>query len=334
MSDRIQITAIGDLIATVPSILGFVPELSTLLLLFNGDRLVWTARRDFGARQIALPAEALAKTGEADRVIVVLVTDDTVFTEVIAEATKTKTALYELGFEVSGIYYTPRIDEGQQWTEVDTRECGIITDPDTTEVAAAYTALGKTIADSREEIAARYRRDTVVPTEVFSDALAFRHQHRETFAGIVLGDLAHVVRSRTTPDATLIARVGVLLLTDITARDAMLGLARTDSKVASETMAAIARHLDTHGRVAALTVAGFMAYADWDGVAAGCAFAAARAATQDLLLCDTKLLGLLEEALSGGLAPAMIGQLADTGVRIAREGYRINLGAPESDDWL
>ena len=334
MSDRIQIKGIGELIAAVPNILGFTPELSTLLLLFNGDRLVWTARRDFGARQLALSAEALAKTGEADHVIVVIVADRTPLADVNAEAAKTKAALLDLGFDVSGIYHTPRIDDGQQWTEVHTLTRGIIADPTATEVAAAYTAAGKTVAGNRDEIAARYRRGVLIPTEVLAAALDFRHEHREVFAGIVLGDLAHVVRSRTAPDATLIARTSVLLLTDITARDAMLGLARIDSHVATETMAAITRQLDGHGRVAALTVAGFMAYAHGDGVAAGCALAAARSGAQALPMCDTKLLGLLEEALSVGLEPAMIVQLADTGVRIARESYRVNLGEPESDDWL
>ncbi|MBD8056432.1 DUF4192 domain-containing protein [Rhodococcus ruber] len=333
MSDRIQIKGIGELIAAVPNVLGFVPELSTLLLLFRGDRLVWTARRDFGARQLAVAAEALAKTGEADRVTVVIVADSTPFAEVVAEAAKTKAALLDLGMDVTGMYYTPRIDGGQQWTEVETLQCGTIPAPETTEVAVTYAAAGKIVAAGRDEIAARYRRGDLIPSEVLAAALDFRHANRETFAGIVLADLAHVVRSRTEPDVDLIARTSVLLLTDITARDAMLGLVRVDSRVATETTAAIARRLDGHGRVAALTVAGFTAYAHGDGVAAGYALAEARAGSQALLMCDTKLLGLLEQALRAGLEPARIAQLAETGVRIARESYRVNLGEPESGHW-
>ena len=333
MSDRIQIKGIGELIAAVPNILGFVPELSTLLLLFRGDRLVWTARRDVGARQLAVSAEALAKTGEADRVIVVIVADRTPFAEVIAEAAKTKAALLDLGMDVSGIYYTPRIDDGQEWTEVETFQRGTIPAPNATEVAATYAAAGKTVAGSRGEIEARFRRDGTVTLSDRAHARTAKDELGDNFARSVLEELAGAVRTRTAPDVALAARTGLVLVTDVTARDAMLGLALLDVGVAAETMAAIARRLNTAQRVAALTVAGYFSYANGHGVEAGCAFRAAREEATRFPLCNTKFLGLLEQALEQGLHPSMIRTLAGTGVRVARDNFGIELPVP-SGDWI
>ncbi|MEF9411333.1 DUF4192 domain-containing protein [Rhodococcus pyridinivorans] len=331
MSERIRIKGIGELIAAVPNILGFTPELSTLLLLFRGDRLVWTARRDFGARQLAVSAEALAKTGESDRVIVVIVTDRTPFADVIAEGSKTKAALLDLGMDVSGIYYTPRIDDGQQWTEVETLQCGTIPAPNATEVAATYAVLGKTVAGSRDEIEARFRRVGTVTLSDRAHARTAKDELGDNFARSVLEELAEAVRTRTEPDAALAARTGLVLVTDVTARDAMLGLALLDGGVAAETMGAIARRLPTAQRVAALTVAGYFSYANGQGVEAGCAFRAAREEATRFPLCDTRFLGLLEQALEQGLHPSMIRELAGTAVRIARERFGIELPAPSGD---
>jgi hypothetical protein len=50
----------------------------------------------------------------------------------------------------------------------------------------------------------------------------------------IIRELAELVSARITPDAALAARVGLLLTTDIHARDAILGLAVIDPNVASE----------------------------------------------------------------------------------------------------
>ncbi|MBX4171498.1 DUF4192 domain-containing protein [Rhodococcus sp. DMU2021] len=333
MSDRIQITGIGNLIAAVPNILGFTPELSTLLLFFSGDRLVWAARHDFGTGPLAAAADALTKTGEADSVIVVIVADETPFADVIVEGEQTKAALLELGIGVSGIYYTARIDGGEEWTEVDSFQCGTIPAPNATEVAAAYAVLGKSVAGSRAEIEARFRREGTVTPRDRTAARAAKDELGENFARTVLAELAEVVRTRTAPQPALAARTGLVLVTDITARDAMLGLAVIDHGVAAETMAAIACQLHTAERVSALTVAGYFAYANCQGVEAGCAFHAAREEATRFPLCDTKFLGLLEDALAQALHPSKIRKLAGTGARLARENFGIELPVP-SDEWI
>lgn len=164
-------------------------------------------------------------------------------------------------------------------------------------------------------------------------ARAAKETMGEEFASSIIRELAELVSTRTTPDSALAARVGLLLTTDIHARDAILGLAVIDPNVASETMEAIASKLRTRERVAALTVAGFFAYVNFQGPAAGSAFTAARQEATQHPLCDTRMLGLLEQALTAGLHPTMIRKLAGTGVRIAREKFRVELPAPSSD-WI
>ncbi len=78
-------------------------------------------------------------------------------------------------------------------------------------------------------------------------------------------------------------------------------------------MEAIASKLRTRERVAALTVAGFFAYVNFQGPAAGSAFTAAREEVSQHPLCDTRMLGLLEEALTAGLHPTLIRKLAAPG---------------------
>jgi len=98
-------------------------------------------------------------------------------------------------------------------------------------------------------------------------------------------------------------------------------------------MAAVARRLHGPERVAALTVAGFFAYVNFQGADAGCAFDAARAEAALHPRSDTRLLGLVEQALKVGLHPRKLRTLSGTGVGIARRDFGVELPAP-GNDWL
>ncbi|WP_252174414.1 DUF4192 domain-containing protein [Rhodococcus pyridinivorans] len=233
-----------------------------------------------------------------------------------------------------GSFYTPSIRGGETWTDMrGLFETGKIPDPATTEVGAATVLSGRTVARDRSELTARYRRRDSVTVADRRRARAAKETMGEEFASSIIRELAELVSTRTTPDPALAARVGLLLTTNIHARDAILGLAVIDPNVASETMEAIASKLRTRERVAALTVAGFFAYVNFQGPAAGSAFTAAREEATQHPLCDTRMLGLLEKALTAGLHPTMIRKLAGTGVGIAREKFRVELPAP-SGDWI
>ncbi len=332
MSDRIHIKGISELIAAVPTVLSFLPEHSIVLVFSNAGRITWMVRTDFGTGGRLLTAETIARSGESDAVIVVVVAKGRTFREVIAEGDRVNATMLGLGVEVQGIYYTPSIEGGQTWTDMQSFETGTVVDPATTAAAAATVFTGKQLTRTREEIVARYRRDDATTTDR-RRARMTKDVMGENFARSVISELADAVRERQEPTAALAARVGLLVTTDITARDAILGLAVIDPATAAETMAAVARKLYGAERVAALTVAGFFAYVNFQGPDAGCAFKAAREEAARHPLSDTRLLGLVEQALSTGLHPRQMRTLSGTGVDIAREKFGVELPAPSSD-WL
>ncbi|BDB63504.1 DUF4192 domain-containing protein [Rhodococcus sp. RDE2] len=332
MSDRIQIKSIGELIAALPTMLGFVPAQSIVMVFLNAGVPSFVARTDFGTGGQALTAEAIVKTSESDAVVIVAVAKDRTFREVLDECDSVSAVLLALGLIEQDLYYTPSIGGGETWTDMRTFETGTVVDPSTTELAAATVLAGKTVVASRDEIAARYRREGSKITDR-RRARKAKEVMGENFARNVISELADTVTERQEPSAAFAARIGLLLTTDLVARDAILGLAVIDPAAASETMATVARKLHGPERVAALTVAGFFAYVNFQGPDAGCAFDAARAEADQHPLSDTRLLELVDEALTTGLHPKKMRGLSGTGVGIARGKFGIELPAP-GDNWI
>nr|WP_238072132.1 DUF4192 family protein [Rhodococcus zopfii] len=165
MSDRIQIKGIGELIAAVPTVLSFVPEQSIVLVFSSAGRVTWMVRTDFGTGGRLLTAETIVRSGESDAVIVVVVAKGRTFREVMAEGNRVSATMLGLGVEVQGIYYTPSIEGGQTWTDMQSFETGTVVDPATTAAAAATVFTGKQLTRTREEIVARYRRDGATTTD-------------------------------------------------------------------------------------------------------------------------------------------------------------------------
>ena len=334
MTEPIKIDNTGEMIAAIPAMLGFVPSQSVVLVFLAGDRLSHIARMDFGDMNHPLVTAAINRSNDTEGVYVIVVAENRTFHEVLDESERVIAMLLGGGADVWGSFYTPSIRGGETWTDMrGLFETGTVPDPATTEVGAATVLNGRTIARDRSELTARYRRKDSVTVTDRRRARAAKETMGEEFASSIIRELAELVSTRTAPDAALAAQVGLLLITDIHARDAILGLAVIDTNVASETMEAIASKLRTRERVAALTVAGFFAYVNFQGPAAGSAFTAAREEATQHPLCDTRMLGLLEQALTAGLHPTMIRKLAGTGIRIAREKFRVELPAP-SGDWI
>ncbi|AKE87984.1 hypothetical protein AAT18_00655 [Rhodococcus aetherivorans] len=73
------------------------------------------------------------------------------------------------------------------------------------------------------------------------------------------------------------------------------------------------------------------AYVDVQGPDAGCAFDAARERAALHPLSDTRLLGLVEQALEVGLHPTKLRTLSGTGVGIMRRDFGVELPAPGND---
>ncbi|MBC2586918.1 DUF4192 domain-containing protein [Rhodococcus aetherivorans] len=333
MSDRIQLESIGELIAAVPSMLSFVPVSSIVMVFLHAGRISFVVRTDFGSGGRPRTGESILAADDADSVIVIVVAKDRAFREVLDETDRVTATLLGSGLSVQGIYYTPSIDGGETWTDMRLFETGTVVDPTTTEVAAATVLNGKTVTRSREEIVARYRRGDGTTSADRRRARTARDIMGENFPRSVLAELADAVTYRIEPSAALAAQVGLLITTDIQARDAILGLAVIDPAAASEAMAAVARRLHGPERVAALTVAGFFAYVNFQGPDAGCAFDAAREEAALHPRSDTRLLGLVEQALEVGLHPTKLRTLSGTGVGIARRDFGVELPAP-GHDWL
>lgn len=96
-------------------------------------------------------------------------------------------------------------------------------------------------------------------------------------------------------------------------------------------MAAVARSLHGWERVAALTVAGSSPTSTSRDPDAGCAFDAAREEAALHPLSNTRLLGLVEQALEVGLHPTKLRTLSGTGVGIMRRDFGVELPAPGND---
>ena len=332
MSDRIQIKSTGELIAALPTMLGFVPTQSLVMVFLNAGALSFVVRTDFGTGGRVLTAETIVKANNCDAVVIVAVANGRTFREVLDECDSVSDVLLTLGVTDQDVFYTPSVEGGETWTDMRTFETGTVVDPSTTEFAAATVLSGKAVAASRDEIAARYRREGSKITDR-RRARNAKEIMGENFARNVISELADTVTERREPSAALAARIGLVLTTDIVARDAILGLAVIDPASASETMATVTRKLHGPERVAALTVAGFFAYVNFQGPDAGCAFDAARAEADQHPLSDTRLLGLVDEALQTGLHPKRMRGLSGTGVGIAREKFGIELPAP-GDNWI
>jgi hypothetical protein len=332
MTEPIKIDNTGEMIAAIPAMLGFVPSQSVVLVFLAGNRESHIARMDFGEMDHPLVTAATSCSNDTDGVYVVVVAENRTFREVLDESERVIAMLLGAGADVHGSFYTPSIHGGETWTDMrGLFETGTVPDPATTQVGAATVFNGRTVARNRSEITARYRRNDSVTVAERRRARAEKETMGDQFASSIIRELAGLVSTRTIPDAALAARVGLLLTTDIHARDAILGLAVIDPNVASEMMEVIASKLRTRERVAALTISGFFAYVNFQGPAARSAFTAARQEATQHPLCDTRMLGLLEQALTAGLHPTAIRKLAGTGVGIAREKFHVELPAPGGD---
>ena len=239
MTEPIKIDNTGEMIAAIPAMLGFVPSQSVVLVFLAGNRLSHIARMDFGEMDHPLVTATINRSNDTESVYVIVVAENRTFQEVLDESERVIAMLLGAGADVWGSFYTPSIRGGETWTDMrGLFETGTVPDPATTEVGAATVLNGRTIARDRSELTARYRRkgrkDSVTVTDR-RRARAAKETMGEEFASSIIRELAELVSTRTTPDAALAARVGLLLTTDIHARDAILGLAVIDPNVASET---------------------------------------------------------------------------------------------------
>lgn len=326
MTGTIRITTPTEIIASVPALLGFHPaERSIVGFMLSGREIAAVVRTDAAetsADRITVAAGFAdrAEVNNVTAVLLVVVADTRHAGAALRTVDAIRERLAQCGVPVEKALYVPKIEAGMAWTDLDTQETGVCTDPVTSTARTAAVVTGKVVEASRGDVAARYAQGRTISTDDLRQALAeARECGADNFARTVVTDLYAAVGDGAAPDATLAARVGILLPLHPRGRDAVLGLAVTRPVAARATLAAIANQLDGIARAEALTVAGYFAYVAGNGPDTNAAFDAAHAEIRNYPANPPRLLVLLERALASGIPPAQVIDLAHTGRLVAKD---------------
>jgi hypothetical protein len=312
----LKITNDADLIASVPSLLGYTPTESVVAVMLEGGVIRYTTRVDLSAIDAnAASALGAVRVHTVDAALLVAVTADE---ERAFEALGVLTEQFPAhGVRVIGAFTVPTITAGAEWFDQITEQRGRIADPKGTELAAVLAFEGShTAADSRESLLeAVADRLKLAPKANMTPALAA--SVRLTFAAETVAELLAARGGVVTAD--LAARVGLLAARAGGDRDALFVLGHGGHEVAgTETMLAVAAQLRDEPRAAVLTLAAVLSYV---GVATSTAVTgvildAARTGFTPVS-AGKKLLDLLDHAIGGGMDPEVMRELIEIGAEAA-----------------
>jgi hypothetical protein len=323
----------GTLIAAVPAVLGFVPEMSLVLMTMDRGDLGCVLRIDLSDdmdEQIAHLAE-VAAAARPDGAVAVIVDehgagchpcndDYRELTEFLDEQ------LAGWGIELLGAHVVDRVATGGRWHCADgCGRGGVIEDPAASPLAVAAVLDGRRLYTGRSELQAVVTADPVRSAEVADAIAAMPDRFDEMSDGearAVIDEArtaaAHVADGGALSDEA-VARLGSALL-DVRVRDTLFALAvGADADRAEALWVSLARVLPAPCRTEALVLLAFSAYARGDGPLAGVALDAT-------LRIDPahRMAGMLDQALQSGLRPERIRELAVTGYRLAEQlGVRL-----------
>jgi hypothetical protein len=349
---RYRLTEPGDLIAAVPALLGFVPKQSIVVLSVDGPARTTVAgvmridvvysdaegnptddwRASVGrCHEDAMTGllERIAHVQERNQVggaVVIIVEENCAEVQHGELARMARDALAACGVELVQVLSVPVVAEGAPWTCLHPRmRSGIVPDPQASPIAAALVLSGQVIRADRAEYdtliapGPQSRRDSV--------ALEIEHERPKAQLERQLGgraalrrELDHVLTqianlaSGACLEAPELARLAIAIAHPLV-RDRVCPLALTECAEDAERLwLTLARELPDHARAEALVLSAFSAYVRGDGAFAATALAAA-------LRCDPfhRMAGMLDCALSNGMAPAEVASTADVGWELARE---------------
>lgn len=324
----------GTLIAAVPAVLGFVPEMSLVLVTMDRGDLGCVLRIDLCddmEEQIAHLAE-VASAGRSDGAVAVIVdehgsgchpcNDDY---RQLAELLAEQLASWDIA--LLGAHVVDRVATGGRWHCADgCGRGGAIEDPSASPLAVAAVLDGRRLYTGRAELQAVVAVDPVRTAELAEVIAAAPDRLGEILsddqAGAVIGEAraaaAHVADGGVLSDEAA-ARLGCAL-SDVRVRDTLFALAvGEDADRAEALWVSLARILPAPWRTEALVLLAFSAYARGDGPLAGVSLDAA-------LRIDPvhRMAGMLDQALQSGLRPERIRELAVTGYRLAEQlGVRL-----------
>ncbi|WP_280406512.1 DUF4192 domain-containing protein [Nocardia brasiliensis] len=340
----------GDLIAALPSALGFTPHRSLAVLVLcdttsaSASSLQVTALvridLDSPVQSMAPVIRRICRSCESTLVSVVVVDDrlemSTAREHPISKRPYRKLIkaltrlLYEAGIELCAAWATPAIESGAPWCRVRGRtDTGVLPDPSTSMFAAKTAAEGDHTFSSRSELAALLDVDQPMADRVAELLpLAEAVVDQQTMLASPGGDpdvyprralerllwLISSVESGHLP--TLVETVQTAIaLRDRRVRDSVLAIAVGPHAHAAESLwLHLTRSLPTSERAGAATLVGYSAYARGDGALAGLALQRALEADPEHSMAI-----LLETALSLGMKPQHLRRLARSGVIAAHE---------------
>jgi hypothetical protein len=339
----------GELLASVPALLGFHPVDSLVVLGLCGPRsttigivlrvdLPPASRARELAEQLRLP---LAQHGTVGITLIVVggqgrkPDDDLPHRELLARC---ESLFVDSGMPVIHQLWTPDTAGGRRWYCYDESDCtGVLSDPGDTDLAAVAAEAGHVTYDKREDIEA-----TLLPEP--DDVLARRSASLETTSARTGPNTVDAAGSVGTAGSTpspipALARFGTVraameaaaasppslsdedvvrlanALADHRIRDICLDFDDLPDVVAAERLwTALARATPAPERAEAACLLAFSAYARGDGVLAGIALGQAEKADP-----GHRLSQLLRSALTIGLSP---GKMRVAGIRAATYAKR------------
>ncbi|WP_280189246.1 MULTISPECIES: DUF4192 domain-containing protein [Nocardia] len=328
----------GDTIAAVPALLGFYPENNSLVLFLmkpapagQTAKLDTILRADLDLRarhrnDRARDAAALCAQRDAATVIALLLDASAALPALSTTTTRTSAhrrfikaldrALRVHNIELTGAFATTAIRHRAPWWAVDAAnsdQVGLVSDPDSSPLAAHSVAEGRTIHRTRTQLYAPFAPDTALQTHVAA-ALSATNDNATMQTGTAPDIEAH----RRNAIAAVTAHIrsaasGVPLnplelaqitiaIRDYEIRDELLRILDTEhTDKGRDTWALLTRSLTGTDRAQAATIYAYFAYIDGDGPLA-------RAALETALDADPHhtLATLLTSALNAAVRPEQV----------------------------
>ena len=340
----VTLSAPGDLLASVPALLGFRPARSIVAVCLSGERnpsVGAVMRHDLvlGGGDVPTPPmyaalgqfATVCEREQATGVLLVLVDDR--FTDPPAISLDELSAIVEefeelLDFtptELLDVFVTAEIAAGREWFSLlGGGGYGAQSDPTSSRVALARVVEGRAIRSSREELEAtievgpvlermqiaalieRGRQSSLLRRELAGRSATPERGHRLELE-LVLTHVARVSSGERllAPEYAELA----LALENVTVRDSALALAVGPyADDAEQLWILLARNLPDPERANPAALLGYSAYLRGDGPYAGIALAAALDSEPGHVLAT-----LLDGALHSGLRPTEVRGLADIG---------------------
>lgn len=308
----VRVSTAADLLASVPSILGYRPEESLILLCLNERNRVQLAVRldlpDAGDEAAAIAQISHAEPVQcARRIVAVLVSehDHTSMLDALANA------MLGLSIPLESLHL-PAFTAGTRWFVHGTSDTGTLPDPANTVLATHRAADGETIRASRDDIAASLAHDDPAAitrrTAAIDAALTRPLPTADEAAAVVRRALREGHRGALELTDQHIATLAIGL-SEPAVRDAAFATAVPPST----DLARAARHLWTQltrltpepERAEPAVLAGYAAYMAGDGATARTALDIARSADPGHVLA-----GMLLRALDHAVDPTQLAPLA------------------------